>query len=190
MTYATVAHVDCETTGLDPRVHEPWEVAAIVGQVEYLWSWRPAPGVMACADPKALEVGRFHARAPKIADGSERSAAYTIAAVLEGHVIAGSNPQFDAGMLRGWLRRWHLDLNVHDTVIDVTAMAAGWLHGRLGVDLTQFKDDADGWHIPPYKSYQLSRLVGIDPPTDSEAHTALGDASWTKQLYEHITGTS
>ncbi|MCK8670968.1 hypothetical protein M1M07_07535 [Rhodococcus sp. HM1] len=40
---------------------------------------------------------------------------------------------------------------------------------------------------PPYRSDDLSRACGVEPPAPEERHTALGDASWVKRWYDHIT---
>lgn len=54
-----LAFVDTETTGLDPDFHEIWEVGLIVNDEERLWQ---LPVDLKRADPKALEIGRFHER--------------------------------------------------------------------------------------------------------------------------------
>lgn len=64
--------LDTETTGLDPDLHEVWEVACIVRELpdaegkadgkdegEYVWQ---LPVDLGRADPFALNVGRFHER--------------------------------------------------------------------------------------------------------------------------------
>lgn len=40
----------------------------------------------------------------------------------------------------------------------------------------------------PWKSDDLSRACGVEPPTEDERHTALGDARWVMRLYDAITG--
>ena len=193
--------LDCETTGLDPRVHEPWEVAAIIGDVEHVWMWRPGPATMFRADPQALDIGQFHERAPSVADGSERQAAHDIARTLAGHIVVGSNPSFDVAMLTSWLRRWRLELDVHYRPVCVITMAAGWLAGQraaaaelgptigeiqlLGSRCWSIAEDAP--YAEPWRSYELSQALGIDPPGD-DGHQALADARWAKRLYQRIVG--
>ena len=180
--------LDCETTGLDPRVHEPWEVAAIIGDVEHVWMWRPGPATMFRADPQALDIGQFHERAPGVADGSEGKAARHISRTLAGHIVVGSNPSFDVAMLTSWLRRWRLDLDVHYRTIDVATMAAGWLQGRsCGYVPANSARHIGPAAVLPWRSYELSKALGIDPPGD-DAHQALADARWAKRLYQRIIG--
>lgn len=40
---------------------------------------------------------------------------------------------------------------------------------------------------PPWRSDDLSRACGVEPPTPEERHTALGDARWVKRWYDFIT---
>jgi hypothetical protein len=58
---------------------------------------------------------------------------------------------------------WHYHL------IDVEALIAG----RLAI-------------APPWKSDDLSRAIGVEPPSDQDRHTAIGDARWVKQMYEAV----
>ena len=197
------AYVDCETTGLDPdRGHEPWEVAIIVGDQEHLWSWRPAPGVLAAAQPEALDIGRFHQRAPAVADGTERDAAHDIARTLTGHILVANNACFDWRMLHAWLRHWRLDLDVHYRPVCVITMAAGWLAGQraaaaelgptigetqlLGSRCWSIAEDAP--YAEPWRSYAISQACGVPPPSVDEQHTALGDARHVRRLHRHIVG--
>ncbi|BDB58954.1 MULTISPECIES: hypothetical protein [Rhodococcus] len=41
---------------------------------------------------------------------------------------------------------------------------------------------------PDCRSDDLSRACGVEPPTEDERHTALGDARWVKRWYDHIMG--
>lgn len=38
----------------------------------------------------------------------------------------------------------------------------------------------------PWKSEDLSRRVGVEPPGEDERHTALGDARWAERIYNAI----
>lgn len=42
--------------------------------------------------------------------------------------------------------------------------------------------------IPPWRSDDLSRTCGVEPPSDDERHTALGDARWALRWYDAMTG--
>jgi hypothetical protein len=57
-------------------------------------------------------------------------------------------------------------------------MAAGFLARERSTDLA----------APPWRSEELSRAVGVDPPEAAERHTALGDARWAMRLYDVVMG--
>lgn len=61
--------------------------------------------------------------------------------------------------------------------------------------VTQSREDADQVQkeisavlSPDCRSDDLSRACGVEPPTEDERHTALGDARWVKRWYDHIMG--
>ena len=184
----SVLYLDCETTGLDPRQHVPWEVAIVEPDgAEHVWCWRPSDLFMEDADSNALAIGRIRHRAPLIYDGAyEEQAATEIHALLQGNVVVGSNPHFDVNMLTAWLDYHHLDWPAHYRPVCAVTMAAGTIYAAQRLDGRQYGAVED----VPWRSYEVSRACGIEPPTPGEAHTALGDALWIKRLYERITGTA
>lgn len=172
---APVCFVDCETTGLDPDRHEIWEVALLgpTGQ-ESAWILDVDLGR---ADPRALEIGRFHDRHPRghfktlddewmITDHATFAADF--ARRTRGLHLAGAVVSFDEERLRKLLRangacpEWNYHL------VDVEALAAG----KAGL-------------APPWKSDDLSRSVGINPG-EFARHTALGDARWARAIYNAV----
>lgn len=90
------------------------------------------------------------------------------------HVV-GAVPSFDTQRLARLLGEspWHHHL------IDVEAMALGWLAARKKA-------------LPelPWSSDDLSRSCGVEPPAESERHTALGDARWAMRWYDAMVGAS
>jgi DNA polymerase III epsilon subunit-like protein len=164
-----IAFVDTETTGLDPDVHEIWEIGLIVDDREY--SWQPKVD-LGRADARALQIGNFYERAvlETVPATSNRVIAQTFEFLTRGRHLVGAVVSFDEERLRKFLRAndacpaWHYHL------VDVEAFAAG----ALGVE-------------PPWNSEELSRMVGIEPG-DFERHTALGDARWAKAIYEAVLG--
>lgn len=129
-----VAFVDIETTGLDPERHEIWEVGLILPDgSEHEWQ---LPVDLSRADPIALNIGRFHdRRVEKWKDSYEDADwlgefAREFVALTRGLHLAGAVVSFDADRLWRLLRAnsecpmWHYHL------IDVEALAVGWLAGR------------------------------------------------------------
>ncbi len=187
-----VCFVDTETTGLDPDRHQIWEVGLILPDgSEHEWQ---LPVDLSRADPIALNIGRFHERRkPDYWDGALGGTtladpavfAYDFVRLTRGLHLAGAVVSFDADRLWRLLRAngecpmWHYHL------IDVEALAAGWLAGRGGKPADDRGYGAD--FRPPWRSDALSLAVGIDAD-DFDRHTALGDARWAKAIYEAVMG--
>lgn len=111
--------LDIETTGLDPDLHEVWEVAAAVddGPVQSF----VVPHSTLTADPKALELNGYWDRG---ADAHVSDVAdLALREILAGATVVGANPAFDTAFLRArWgVAPWHYRL------LDVEAMALGVL---------------------------------------------------------------
>jgi DNA polymerase III epsilon subunit-like protein len=183
-----LAFTDTETTGLDPARHEAWEVGIVLRKpglpdVEYLWQVRPD---LSTAEDEALAIGRYAERAcvpashhaaytggpgaPVPMTRAEMQAAVTY--ILNGAVLIGSNPGFDADFLRkllGGRAPWHY------RPVDVPTLAAGRLCARGNAP------------VPPYSSRELSRAMGVAPPAPDQAHTAIGDARWVRDFYDAAT---
>jgi oligoribonuclease (3'-5' exoribonuclease) len=191
-TVTRLAFIDTETTGLDPDLHEIWEVALILRDDghhldrEYTWQ---LPVDLGKADPMALKIGRFHERrvawdeTADLEPFAEQFAELTRGAHLVGNVIS-----FDEERLRRLLRRMGQCPMWHYHLVDVEAMAAGWI-GRIA-----YKDDIEdaAWGYvtqpgPPWDSKMLSLAVGIDPES-YEKHTARGDARWARDMYDAVVG--
>jgi hypothetical protein len=205
----SICFVDTETTGLDPDGHEIWEVGLITPDGdEHEWQ---LPVDLSRADPIALNIGRFHERRweepePGPIDVISRDGrclqtplvrfARRFVNLSRGHHLAGAVVSFDAERLWKLLRAngqcpmWHYHL------IDVEALAAGWLMGR-GQLVPEMRLEADpsarellegiGIATPPWDSNVLSCAVGVDPD-QFDRHTALGDARWAKAVYEAVMG--
>jgi hypothetical protein len=188
-----IAFVDTETTHLDAELGDAWEVAVILRDFddneptdsEYVWQIRPN---LATADAESLKIGRYLER---FAVPPHAEAAWTgyedgpvmpmgrgevvgaILNVLRGAVLVGSNPGFDDRFLRKLLgpgsAQWHY------RPYDIVQLAAA----KVGLEVAG---------PLPWSSRKLSRAVGVEPPGDDVAHTALGDARWAKAVFDAVTG--
>lgn len=191
-----LAFVDCETIGLDPFVHDAWEIAVILRadgrDEEHVFRIKPD---LSNADPQALEINRFHERtsAPDWRWNEPHIVATRLHYLLEGAVLVGSNPAFDADMIRNLFARYYGDAAPwHYRTVDIVTLAVGSLYGRAS---ERTRNDCDatwygkvaravGW---PWKSYDVSRHVQVEPPAAEVAHTALGDARWARDVWDAVT---
>lgn len=164
----TLCFIDTETTGLDARIHQPYEVAWwLEDEPEPRSSWLAHD--LTYADPKALDIGGYWDRKAWAAqDGgwmfteSQR----TLGLVLEGVTLVGSNPAFDAAMLTRYIGApvWH------HRMIDVSnvAMVVFDTDRPLGLAAIQEWLANSGYEIP-------------EPD-----HTAEGDVRTTRAVYEAL----
>jgi DNA polymerase III epsilon subunit-like protein len=177
-----VIFVDCETTGLDHNQHEMWEVALIDGQtgtsvIYYLDAIKAHAERHTKPDPGAFRVNRFYERVEQIRlerGGKDfwndpEVTAREIAVLTSRKHLVGACVDFDAGFLRTFLARYTLAPAWHYHLIDVEALAAG----KLGL-------------LPPWKSIDLCRALGVETPDEKHAHTAMADALCAKATYEAI----
>lgn len=165
-----IAFLDIETTGLDLARHEMWELAIILRRpgkepVEGSWVF---PVDLATADPMALQVNHFWERYPSARKSDAAEAAPEISAMLDGAVLVGSIPSFDAGFLDPWLRNNGGAPSWHYRLVCVESLAAG----RLGMR-------------PPWDTAEMGARLGCtkDPTTQ---HTAMGDARWAMKMFDAL----
>lgn len=186
---APLCFIDTETDGIHPD-RRPWEIALIRrdenGEHETSFF---VDIDLSTADPFALRIGRFYERHPlgkalftlnpdRWADVAtpHLHAALTVARYTHGAHLVGNVPGFDAHVFDRLLREHRLTPAWHYHLIDVEALAIGYLRGQ-------------GEPMPPlpWKSDELSIAIGVQPPGEDDRHTALGDARWAMRLYDRIT---
>jgi len=201
--------LDLETTGLEPERHQIYEIGLVVRDpvssdkdLEWTW-WLPVD--LGRADPNALKVGRFFERRPnqsrtwtgalqwapdeagKVEEVALDDVASSVMELTAGAHLVGAVPSFDAAFLAYFLRDHRCCPAWHYHLVDVEALAAGWLAGmerftegepaELGIDYAR----------PPWSSNDLSRAVSVEP-SDFDRHTALGDARWARAIYDAVLG--
>ncbi|MFB7763533.1 hypothetical protein [Streptomyces xiamenensis] len=197
--------VDTETLGLDPTIHPIWEIAASTpDRVEYLWQIRPTEEQLAHADPIALEINRYHERmqvppwalavdmlhpdGPSPIDPCEIDA--ILRRILNKARLLGSNPDFDARFIQARLG----DAVWYHRHKDVPTLAEGFLYGQAHTLSTRALSARTTSpyatvhaQIASHSSYAISAALGVAPPSEGEAHTALGDVRWIRRLNDAIT---
>jgi len=91
--------------------------------------------------------------------------------------IVGAVPNFDTEGLSHMMRHQGLQPAWHYHLRDIETLTVGYLLGSQGPEV----DLGGDW-----KSEELSRLLGVEPPTEEERHTALGDALWVERWWDEI----
>lgn len=101
--------------------------------------------------------------------------------------IVGAVPNFDTERIALLLRAHGFEPGWHYHPIDVETLAVGYLRGTyVGAQQAGGIEPLPGLLSLPWDSDDLSRQVGVEPPTDTR-HTALGDAQWARAIYDQIT---
>ncbi len=195
---APLVFLDIETTGLHVD-RRPWEIAIIrrdVDTIDIATTIQVSDVDLSGAELKGLQIGRFHDRHLYYGDAdadrhekddthlflTEAKAAREVELLTRDAHIVGAVPNFDTECLSATLRRHGLCPAWHYHLIDVEALAMGWLHGWDRQTEERFAPTL------PWKSDEISRAVGVEPPAEEERHTAMGDARWAMRLYDRIVG--
>lgn len=159
----TLCFIDTETTGLDARIHQPYEVC-------YWREDKPEPRTVDLphtldfADPAALRIGGYWDRQKHPLGGSGSTYMQgELADALRGVTLVGSNPAFDAAMLTRFIGTpvWHHRL------INV-AEGAMWLFD---------------WERPKGLADVANTLRELGHDIPEPDHTAEGDVRTTRAVY-------
>lgn len=194
-----IVFLDSETSGLHPD-RRAWEVAMIRREVdgtEHEHLLQVLDVDLSGADLYALKVGGFHDRhvlyggqrpagplVPQLlAPGEvepmvEADVARRVEEVTRGAVLVGSNVAFDAELLGAMLRRHHLAPAWQYRTVDLATLAAGWLLTRDG----NLQGEA------PWRSEALAAACGVEPASQEERHTAMGDVLWVRRWWDVLDG--
>lgn len=185
-----IVSLDLETTGLDPRIHEVWEVGVVpLDESRPPLHYHFPVGKLAVADPEALKIGRFYdrftwpgvdqengqMRATTLVDslmpGEDHIPAYDaaryIAEALDGATLLGAAVHFDAGFLAPLLRQYGLAPTWHHRFLDLGSFCAG------------------AWG----STKPLATKSIADRIPNADAHNAFADAQWNAAVYRSIVGS-
>jgi hypothetical protein len=198
-----ICFIDTETTSLrhDRRA---WEIGIIARasdgtETEHHWFIDINDLDLGNADVMSLKIGRFYDRhpqarldkdfaGPEVDD--ELDVLYEVETVTRGAHLVGAVVSFDADVLSQRMRANGICPSWHYHVVDVEALAAGWLHRHAAVlenreatieEATALRRLAS----PPWKSDDLSAALGITV-SEEDRHTALGDAKFARAIYDAV----
>jgi len=137
-------YLDTETTGLDPNVHQIWEIAYAVNMndVETCVVGHSAIS----AEQKALEINGYIEREGWVYDSHDAANFESeLLSDLDGTTLVGANPAFDAAFLRA---RWGVTPWKY-RLLDIEAYAMGALGYEVPKGLSTIADDlrARGFEI-------------------------------------------
>lgn len=161
----TLCFIDTETTGLDVRIHQPYEVCWWLEDEDQPITMR-LPHSLVHADQQALKIGGYFDRQISVEGewtDTPDGMVTALARVLNGVTLVGSNPAFDAAMLTRFIGTpiWH------HRMIDV-AQAAMWvLDTGRPIGLAEVR----------------TRLVDLGYEIPEPDHTAEGDVRTTRAAY-------
>lgn len=195
---AGFVYVDGETTGLDPRIHQMFELAYArdSDSVRRLI----LPHTLRNAEPAALEVNRYHERG--IADQHVLTGQHLRAALQvfedaflpadpDGQPLTwvGCNPRFDVGFL--WGKHIGVDPRLQRARrrLGLPAQpppAEPWKHRLL--DLETYAAGVLGIPNPPGLNALRARLVELGWHIPAPDHTAAGDVITTRACHRALLG--
>lgn len=196
-----IVFLDTETTGVHPE-REIWEIAMVKRSSEGYKeiTIQVVPVDLSKADPFALRINHFYDRYVGLDNLNAPSgttimqpweAAETVESWTRGAHIIGAVPNFDTESFDKLLRQSKLLPAWHYHLIDVETLTVGYLKGQdaerresgLASIVSQFNFSLS------WKSEDLSRAIGVEPPTDEERHTAMGDVQWAIKTFDKVMGS-
>lgn len=180
-----IVFLDTETTGLSLD-DDIWEFAAIRRETdgtesEHHLFIQHDTGKCAqlpdsfLADHTSRWPGSKGSKSPAFAAG------YIQAITEDRPHIVGAVPNFDTERIALLLRAHGYEPGWHYHLIDIENLAAGFLAGGARTGLITPP-------ALPWKSNELSRAIGVEPPGEGERHTAMGDAKWARAVYDAVMG--
>ncbi len=178
----TLAFVDLEMTGLDPFRCEIIEIGIVLvaqeedadGKLQLTpiseHNIQLIPVHIETADPKGLEVNKYHTRDWSAAVPQKAGLAQA-AAILEGTVLVAQNVAGDWAFLVESGRKYGVDFDkaTHYHRLDLASMVFGKLY-----------------HDPKLFKFSLRELTVYFGVTNQNAHTALADARATFEVCKKL----
>lgn len=200
-----VCFLGISTTGDDPAVHSLWEISAILHghprmkSGTYQWQVNPDLGH---ADADKLNAVDFDKRQQfkrvkhsRVGDGytvehthykagktTPDVIAQELGDALSGTLIVGVNPPGWLPFLSKFVGAYGVPSLWQEHVVDSLALAAGYMLGKIdhtGNKLVMPNEFDAAW---------ITGLLGVVPPSEANAATALGNARWSLRLYERVMG--
>jgi DNA polymerase III epsilon subunit-like protein len=171
-----IVFLDLETTGLNPFDNEILEVAMIVREdgapdKEIDFSLKID---LRKASERALKVNQYHTRRSQLEDKqvTRAKAVALLTVYLDGAIVVGNNVQFDLRFIENYLDGSAAETATpwHYHPVDLKALVAG----RFGLG------------EPPWSTGEIASAVGVNLPSQTVLHTAMGDCRWNRDVYDAL----
>jgi DNA polymerase-3 subunit epsilon len=162
----SLVFLDTETTGLDYRLHEVWEIA-YVSEENHVIRSSFVEHSLKTADPFALELNGYYDRYNHggAADAYRRAKwELEFRKALEGNTVVAANARFDMNML---FARWGVE-PWHYRSLDIEAYAMGAL----------------GYDTPKGMKTIYDDLTSLGYELPEPDHTAAGDVATLREAFE------
>ncbi|UQN31804.1 3'-5' exonuclease [Brachybacterium kimchii] len=184
-TSLPLVFVDTETTMLEPTP-KPWEIALIKqepGELDQRVHIMIRDVDISDASPDSLELNGFYRRHANWSNTQQPEGASVLTSAETSRIVeeftagtqlVGVNPDFDARALE-WLLRQH-------------GLRPRWRHQSINLVTWTYPVLAQRGQAVnvPTSSYELAAQAGAEPPSNAEAHTALGDALWAQRWWDAL----
>lgn len=162
--------LDVETTGLDPNIHQVWEIAYALETGTIHAS--TVPHTSRGLSGQAAAVNGYFDRTTLLGELDEHQCGYRarfereFQKTLVGATVVAANPAFDTAMLRA---RYGADL-WHYRLIDIETYAMPWL----------------GLERPPSLQTIVHELNEVGASIPEPTHTAKGDVAALRAAFKYL----
>lgn len=167
-----LAFVDIETTGLNLNKHEIVDIGCIITTSSFKvieeFELKIKPKVVENADPVSLKISHYNKEAWKDAY-NEKEAIKIFSEKVKDCIMVGHNVAFDVGFLEYAFTKNGIANSMHYHKLDTISIAWAKLH-----------------HEPDLKHFSLRELCLRFDIKNEDAHTGLGDARATFELYKKL----
>lgn len=167
-----LAFIDIETTGLNLTKHEIIEIGCVITtpslEVIEEFELKIKPEYVENADPVSLKISHYDPSQWKSAH-SLRQAMEIFSKKVEDCIMVGQNVAFDSGFLEYAFIKTEVANSMHYHKLDTVSIAWAKLHRQPDIDHFSLRE--------------LCKHFGIE---NENAHTGLGDARATYELYKKL----